>query len=667
MNVTTSPSASLERRRAEGAIGTSLDTGAEDGGIVCLLEGHPHEEEEMAGCYTAVLQGPRVTPMLQSAQAVLSPRADDGVEGGPDATHTPQGSEHTSGVTHTPPETGELTHTPAHTEASAQLAQTHTPAAHDTTLTLTGETTQTQQANTPVHTSHTISGHSTQQGRACGEEEEEEGGDGGVEAKEDGEREKDGGIQQPERREAPRRNLWSLRERGMNERRDEGRRERPRGGSLERTTPEERGRGWRRGGKMSKEHSRDGEEVDGEREEARSGLEEDRRRVKETPHHHILSRVLVHSSTSSSSSSSFNCSSPESDEVFSEGEETSSRRRIMRRCRSWRTFLTMMQWSKRRQSSWVQLAGHQGNFQLSEGGEVLKRWSETEGACLSLLMSDVLRVFVPRYYGPLCRNGNEYLRLEDLLTGLTNPVIMDCKMGVRTYLEEEIAKARMSTSLRKDMYQKMMKVDPSAPLAEEHAQAAVTKLRYMQWRDSVSSSSTLGFRIEGIMLENGTVLRDFNRTQSIGQLIDAFITFTKSKLHILRAYQSRLQALSDALHESEFFNTHELIGSSLLFVHDSSSKANVWMIDFGKSMPTPEGMRLQHDVAWAEGNREDGYLIGLASINRLLAKAIRRAQGSGLERSDSQTLAGDGEDEDEDEDEERNTQPVQFDGLSPAQ
>ena len=72
-----------------------------------------------------------------------------------------------------------------------------------------------------------------------------------------------------------------------------------------------------------------------------------------------------------------------------------------------------------------------GNFQLSEGGEVLKRWSEPEGACLTLLMSDALRDFVPRYYGPLSRHGNIYLRLEDLLSGLSNPVIMDCKMGIR--------------------------------------------------------------------------------------------------------------------------------------------------------------------------------------------------------------------------------------------
>ncbi|XP_070692988.1 inositol-trisphosphate 3-kinase B isoform X2 [Pempheris klunzingeri] len=304
-------------------------------------------------------------------------------------------------------------------------------------------------------------------------------------------------------------------------------------------------------------------EGSGESPEGKDGGVEELLRLREgsTTHqrsspHPILAKLL-HSSSSTSSCSSINLSSAESDEVFSEGEDAGSKRRTFKKCRSWKTYLTMMHWSLRRQSSWVQLAGHQGNFQLSEGGEVLKRYSEVEARCLDCLMRDSLRPFVPQYHGLVTRGEHCFIRLEDLLSGLRRPVIMDCKMGVRTYQEEEILKAQTKATLRSDMYQKMMKIDPSALSAEEHTQKGVTKWRYLNWRDTTSSTSTLGFRIEGIMMEDGSVQRDFKNMLTLAQVTETLLYFTRSQLDVLKAYHSRLLALSEALKSSLFFRSHE--------------------------------------------------------------------------------------------------------------
>ncbi|TSK38356.1 Inositol-trisphosphate 3-kinase C [Bagarius yarrelli] len=280
------------------------------------------------------------------------------------------------------------------------------------------------------------------------------------------------------------------------------------------------------------------------------------------------------------------------------------------RPRSWRKFKSMMHItpfmvSYKKHYPWVQLAGHAGNFQAGEYGRLLKKYCACEQQCLQKLMSDSLRPYVPGYYGVVRQEDQDYNLMDDLLADFDSPSIMDCKMGSRTYLEEELVKARERPKLRKDMYEKMVAVDPDAPSAEERAQQAILKPRYMQWRETLSSTATLGFRIEGI------------------KVMKALEDFVDGNTQILRRYLLGLEELRGVLETSEFFKTHEVVGSSLLFVHDISGLARVRMIDFGKTVPLPPHQTLDHRTPWSEGNREDGYLWGMDNLIEILRFMIQ--------------------------------------------
>ncbi|KAI4874359.1 hypothetical protein NFI96_022217 [Prochilodus magdalenae] len=293
------------------------------------------------------------------------------------------------------------------------------------------------------------------------------------------------------------------------------------------------------------------------------------------------------------------------------------------RAKSWRKLKSMVHFSPfvvsfKKRYPWVQLAGHAGSFQAGEDGKLLKQFCECEQQCLQKLMGDSLRPFVPGYYGVVQRDDHDYNLMDDLLADFDSPSIMDCKMGSRTYLEEELVKARERPKLRKDMYEKMVAVDPDAPSPEERAQQGVLKPRYMQWRETLSSTATLGFRIEGIKKADGTCNTNFKKTKHREQVMKALQDFVDGNMQILRTYLLRLKELRGVLETSEFFRTHEVVGSSLLFVHDASGQARVWMIDFGKTVPLPPHQTLDHRTPWVEGNREDGYLWGLDNLIEIL-------------------------------------------------
>ncbi|CAL1533214.1 unnamed protein product [Lymnaea stagnalis] len=287
---------------------------------------------------------------------------------------------------------------------------------------------------------------------------------------------------------------------------------------------------------------------------------------------------------------------------------------------SWRKIRSFILWSpfiqvfKKHRYPWIQLAGHQGNFHAGEAGSVLKKLDAREQLCFVKLMADKLKDCVPEYRGDVEKNGESYIQLQDLLCTFNHPCVMDVKMGVRTYLEDELQKARKSPSLRKDMYLKMIEIDTTAPTTEENEHKAVTKPRYMQWRDEMSSSVELGFRVEGIKKSDGNSSKDFKKTKTRDNIVDILKSFVGDNETIVEKYIKRLKEIMHTQETSDFFSSHEVIGSSLLFVHDVDDNVGVWMIDFGKTEPLPSGVVINHRNTWQEGNHEDGYLFGLDNL-----------------------------------------------------
>eukprot|EP00054_Salpingoeca_dolichothecata_P011304 m.62791 g.62791 ORF g.62791 m.62791 type:complete len:395 (+) comp19401_c0_seq2:130-1314(+) len=280
------------------------------------------------------------------------------------------------------------------------------------------------------------------------------------------------------------------------------------------------------------------------------------------------------------------------------------------------TFLTGV----RNKYAWVQLAGHKGNFVPGQAGTLCKRGSDLERAALEALMHDVLKPFVPLFYKEveIPEEKAFYLEMEDLLHGFGDASVMDIKMGVRTFLETEVKKKQP----RKDLLAKMVALDPDEP-TEEEKENGITKLRYMLFRERLSSTTSLGFRIEGTKLAGLEPRNDFKTVQTKEQVLTAltesFMPSKEEKLYerVRQQFHSRLMELQDALQVSPFFSTHEIVGSSLLFIYDSSGKAGVWMIDFGKTSKVDHP--LTHSVPWKLGNREDGYLIGLENLISIFA------------------------------------------------
>ncbi|KAH7728453.1 LFE-2 protein [Aphelenchoides avenae] len=198
---------------------------------------------------------------------------------------------------------------------------------------------------------------------------------------------------------------------------------------------------------------------------------------------------------------------------------------------------------------------------------------------------------------------------------------MDIKIGTRTFLESEVTNAKK----RADLYKKMVDIDPDEPTEEERVEEAITKLRYMQFRERESSTATLGFRIEAAQLPGGKLRKSFKKVRDRDQVLETLMQFFGSRPEDVRVQLAkRLKEIRSGIEQSEFFRTHEVVGSSILIIYDDTPpvRAGAWMIDFAKTTRVPDGMTLDHRTSWQLGNHEDGYLTGLDNLIDILETPV---------------------------------------------
>jgi 1D-myo-inositol-triphosphate 3-kinase len=265
---------------------------------------------------------------------------------------------------------------------------------------------------------------------------------------------------------------------------------------------------------------------------------------------------------------------------------------------------------------------------------ILKSFDENEFAVYSRLASeftdDPVHELIPAFHGErqhVLENGECYrhLCIDNVLLHFSNPKVMDVKIGVRTFLEQECE----CTDPRCDLFGKMVKKFPSALTAEENESKAVTKHRYLMVTDAQTTTVELGYRIEGIAgyrrNHPGSMQEELVAIQSREASCEAFMAFAEiaasddgqtadgaSSSDIASQIQQNIAEFARVLGRSEFFRDHECIGTSILIVADTTGKVGTFWIDFAKTYPCMQ--KITHTSCWERGNHEDGVLRGVDNL-----------------------------------------------------
>ena len=265
------------------------------------------------------------------------------------------------------------------------------------------------------------------------------------------------------------------------------------------------------------------------------------------------------------------------------------------------------------------ISGHIESFRRTENGTLLKTTWREEAAMYQALNDSELRKFLPTLYGVKdSLEGRVILDMEDLTKSFEGACIMDVKMGVRTFTEHDVS----SDDVRDDLLQKMLKVDPDSATAEELAQGGISKLRYLQFRESSTTSSKFGYRIDAVRLCDEAVdaacpdLDDLRTIVTEDKAQDIVQDFLQQRPELRSSFYQQLDELRQTMEKCPIFMRHSFIRTSLLFIYsNATNKTSINVIDLSRAYNAQRD--LNHRSVWQSGNHEDGYLTGLDNLIRL--------------------------------------------------
>jgi hypothetical protein len=226
-----------------------------------------------------------------------------------------------------------------------------------------------------------------------------------------------------------------------------------------------------------------------------------------------------------------------------------------------------------------------------------------------------------------------HILMGDLVTGMSLPCAMSFLMGVRTATANDLGPEQATPNAALGGSMRSMAPERAAQMltAEEKEAGAVPLHRYLEFLDTISTSRTLGFRIDAaktvvngaldlLPLPEGMTL---NTLSDEAQIAEAIAIFLQRDAGLAAATLLKLKTLEAALLRSSFFARHVFLRTTMLLVFDDAHRAkgvDLKIMNFGSSYALPQSMTVKHTEPW-DGTaecHEDGYLTGVRSLLRVV-------------------------------------------------